>query len=469
MTTLDNKLDKENLFTNDLYRSEDVEEEISSWFYRPFTKSLQHNLILNKMTTAIDGENIKYEINNSFSYLVYSYLCFKTPHVKVKDEFKDKVRIALSHNFGINVVNKAVLKNDNDIINTLTQKTYDDYFQYLQNKGNNKKDNFNIGVGNIPKLEDWSENIEPHQINVYQPWYYGEDSYLAFPIYHKNTESKAAHIYTFEKDIKKLIKVQLLTGNDDNKIWKNVPNSDKNKYIELKYHSFTGENIPELWGKYSNITPDELNTYACKNKVIEETTGKIIEEIRERVFYYKDYIEFRSDNTSKLNRNITVNFKLDYPITSIFWKAINTTGEKYGNYSNYTTNSDNLYQGNDPIIKSSLTSGTTPIFKDMESHHFNIGESRNNFNNFPTETGYHGYSFSLDNSYTAGATSSVFINDGKLSCYLSNDPNKKEEENEEEEENEKEKSDSFSLNVILVYYRKMILTYDKEKAIINVI
>lgn len=425
------KTNTERIFNTGLYIPESLEEEISTWFYKDFTKSLKFDTFLDKMESSVDGENIKFSVKTAYHYLLYSYLCFKTPNVKVKREFSKKVRIAWCHNLGTNVVIKAIFKNDNDVLNTITRNTYDNYFQFMQIKGNNKKFNHDKGIGNIPVLENWNEDLPEYQINVYQPWYYGEDTSLAFPIYHKKSNTKAEHNYTFEKDIKKLLRVQILNDmNDENSGWKNIEsNSEKEKYIEISYSAFSNGNIPELWGKYSNVTEEELETYNCREK--------------ERFYYYRDFIEFRSENDQELNKNISVDVKLNNPITNIFWNTVNKKAESIGNFSNYTTNHDNLNDGIDPIKNTTLDS----FFKEVQSHHFNIAESRNLYTTSPTETGYHTYSFSLDNSYISGAVSTQNLNT-KMVCSLENVENNK---------------DTFQLILIACYYRKMTLSYDNNK------
>ena len=89
---------------------------------------------------------------------------------------------------------------------------------------------------------------------------------------------------------------------------------------------------------------------------------------------------------------------------AIFWKAENLNASKYNNYSNYTLNTDSLYDGWDPISKTSLKYGNLYKFRDMESDHFNSASSRRHFLSSPCEQGYHAYSFSWQHYNYAGST-----------------------------------------------------------------
>jgi len=432
----------------ELYYPSGPEEAMASWFHEDFMKSLYHDNFLVEMSLSADGEKTRYTINTAYKYLIYSYLRFQSPWVKVKEEHKDDIRIALCSNFGTNVVVDATLMNDNDTINTLHPIVYDDKQQFFPTVGPNKDSNYNKGIGNVNILQNWSTYLPSYPINVFQPWYYSEHSSLAFPIYHKGTETKAAHIYTFQKDVIDLIRVQHKI--DD--VWVDVKNVEKINYIDIEYRSFKGDYGPKLYGKYSNITEAELESYEC---VLDDKDDKGKKEKIDRVYYFIDNKVIKSTNVQKCGTNFEVSINLEVSILAIFWKALNVTAQKNGNFSNYTTNKDNLLEGWDPIKNNTLETPTRTFFKDLPSDHFNIAES-NNFPGAPTINGYHGYSFSLDHLSKVSAGSTTVLKNATLTCSLQN------RNIYGEIDTITKNDDEFQLYVNLMYYRKMILTYDNK-------
>src|SRR5438105_11175054 len=123
----------------------------------------------------------------------------------------------------------------------------DIFFQFFQELGAGKRDNNNIGIGNVECLEKWSEFLPCYPINVDQPWFYSLDPALSFPIFYKNSQTRAEHRYIFRRKLTDLIRVQIL---QKDRKWKDIVRGF-HKYLDIS--SAATIPTPELWGRYAYI------------------------------------------------------------------------------------------------------------------------------------------------------------------------------------------------------------------------
>lgn len=409
-------------FQRDIHLMSNMSEEIISNFYRAFIKSTWYSSIPMKLKCSEDGEEVIYSVNNSFHLLMYSYMCFNLPAVKVKPEYKNSVRIAWCHNIGTNHIKQAIFKEDDDTYHTWDSCWADIYFQFYQDGGAGKRENHNIGIGNVKCLEDWTDFLPSYPINVEQPWFYSMDHALSFPIFYKNSQTRAEHRYTFRRKLTDLLRVQAL-GRDGK--WKNTVNK-VHKYLDIT--ASTTLKLPELWGRYAYITEPEIKWYKCKPV---------------RTFYTRDIEVCDTANPNKYGSKAQIDLHCTNPCLAFFWVAENLDATASHNYSNYTTDINDLYSGWDPVRNSSLIYGTTVRLNNMPSHHFSIAEPRKHFPSAPSERGYHAYSFAWDSTSYHGDIGIVFAKmNAKLQCSIENNDifnNIAYDEDEEDETDELDK------------------------------
>lgn len=388
-------------YQHDIHKVNSSEEELMSIFYRPFTKSTWYSSVLMKLTETKEGDTVKkFTANNSFHYLMYTYLTAKTSRMEVSSRFKDRIRICWCHNLGLNYVQNASLKIDDDVYQKFDNTWLDFHTQFFQLPGAGKRESNYVGIGTVRCLEEWTTFLPEYNLDIAQPWYYSSDPSLAFPIFYKNSMTKLSHFYTFREQYTQLLRMQIKTPEG----WKNVLPDDMHQYLESP--NTLGIREPELWGKYSLVTEKEINYMKCKE---------------DRMFFYKDVVSFDNVNPFEAGQIATTeHLTTTNPCMAIFWVAENQGAIKYNNYSNYTTCDDDLYSGWDPILKSSLKYQDDFRFKDMESHHFNIAESRTHFRSAPSEQGYHAHSIAWDHEGVGGDIGLVFDNkfNPKLTCKL---------------------------------------------------
>lgn len=387
-------------FQRDIHVTSDMSENIISNFYRAFTKSTWYSSIPMKLKCTTDGEETVYSVNNSFHFLMYSYMRFVLPPVRVKPEYRGRVRISWCHNVGTNPVEQAVFKEDDDTYQTWDNVWADIYFQFYQDGGAGKRDNHNTGIGNVKCLEEWSEFLPAYAINVDQPWFYSMHPALAFPIFYKNSQTRAEHRYTFRRKLVDLLRVQIL---GTNRKWKDTT---KKVYQYLDINPSSSIRTPELWGRYAYITDAEMKWYKCS---------------KTRSFFTRDIEVCDTPNPNKYKTTAEINLHCTNPCLAFFWVAENRDATNNHNYSNYTTDSQDLYSGWDPVKTTTLKYGTTIRLDNMPSDHFSIAEPRRHFPSAPSERGYHGYSFAWDSTNFDGDVGVVFANmNAKLHCKIAN-------------------------------------------------
>lgn len=416
-----------------IYKTEDISEEIISNFHRQFLKSTWYSSVPIKLKCTADGDETLYIVNANFHFLIYTYMRFVLPPVRVRPEFKERVRIAWCHNIGTNITEKATFKEDDDTYQTWDNIWADIYFQFYQSSGAGKKENHNIGIGNVACLESWSEFLPSYPINVDQPWFYSMDPALSFPIFYKNTQTRAEHRYSFRRKISDLLRVQIFTKEG---VWKDTTRRI-NKYLDIDPASCI--KMPELWGRYSYITEGEIKWHKCEP---------------EKVFYTRDIVACDTENAITYKNTSEVTLDSTNPCLAFFWVAENKDAKAVKNYSNYTTDTQDLYLGWDPIKTTTLKYGAVTRFSNMPSDHFSIAEPRKHFPSSPQERGYHGYSYAANSSNFDCDVAILLSKMGaKLSCLIDNNDiyistNYDDEEEDEDEDNimdsVNDKDDSFS-------------------------
>lgn len=431
-------------FQRDIHKTSDMSEEIISVFYRTFIKSTWYSSVPMKLKCTSDGAETIYTVNNSFHFLMYSYMRFVLPLIRVKSQYKGRVRIAWCHNIGTNSVRQAIFKEDDDTYQTWDNYWADIYFQFYQDGGSGKRENHNIGIGNVKCLEDWTTDFLPsYPINVDHPWFYSMDHALSFPIFYKNSLTRAEHRYTFRLKVVDLLRVQIL-GKD--RKWKDTTRK-VDQYLDINPNETI--RTPELWGRYSYITESEIKWYKCKQN---------------RVFYTRDIEICETQNPNKYKSTAEVDLHCTNPCLAIFWVAENRDAASVHNYSNYTTDVHDLYTGWDPIKTTSLKYGTTVRLDRMPSDHFSIAEPRKHFISSPSERGYHAYSYAWDSTSFHGEIGLVLANmNAKLFCQIENNnifTNIQYNEEEGEEDHDDIADSPFDSN-----FNKESNKYDESKLI----
>lgn len=370
-------------FQNEIHLITQETEEIGSIFFKPLVRSTWYSTMLMKLPATQSGADTVYTVNNTFHFLLYTYLRFVLPTIKVKKGYENKIRIAWCHNIGNNIVSSATFKVDDAPYHTWDNYWADIDSQFNQRGGAGHRENHQLGIGNTKLLENWTTILPSMPINVSQPWFYSLDRASAFPIFYKGALTRAEHIYTFKKQVTDLLRIQVNTNGN----WTSIPGT-KNKTL-MKYLSVEPNSqieTPELWGRYGYITENELTWYkSCLSS-------------QKRISYIKDVAKCDAPNSNRYGSTSEIRLVTNNPCLALYWMAENMDAHSTNNFSNYTTDADNLYNGWDPIKNVSLKYGNVARLDKMPADHLSIAEPRNHCKSSPCEVGYHCLSFCDDST-----------------------------------------------------------------------
>lgn len=439
--------------------------EIISFFHHKFEKSTWYSQYTTKFKCTSTENELIYTVNNTFHYLLYSYMRQTFPALRVAERYKGLVQICWPHNLGTNYIVEGRLKFDDDVPQTIDSYWFDIYSQFYMKPG--FREHYELCVGSVPFLEQWRDFLPEFTTNVMQPFYYMRDVSTALPLFYFSSLTTITQNYTVRNTIGQLLRMRINTIPDqpDNPVWKEIPYNPK--YIEGA--GSTGIlRVPEMWGRVSYGMEMEINWHKeCSFEGVENLDPK--KPANEKVFYIEDVIACESDNPSQYGAKVVIDLDCKTPAKAMFWVAENLTARENRNFSNYTTNADDLYQGWNPIKGVSLSYGGHTRLDNMESDHFDKIEPWKHFPSAPWQPGYNAYSFSLDSTTLDADVGIVW--DGlkaKMTATLGNTdptlkPVKRTDEHRavlDELENDNKvqsSSDRFQIHVRLLVTKKMIV------------
>lgn len=454
-------------FQRELHVAEGPHDDIVSNNYRKFIKSTWYSTVVEEIPHAsTDNKDVTYHPNMDFHLLYYAYLRARLPAIRIRPQYRGKARIAWCHNIGTNLILRAAFMEDNKELQSWDSTWTDINSQFYQSSGAGKRDAHNVGIGNIKCLEEWAEALPAYTVNIDQPWFYSLEPYYAFPLLYKNSQTRVMHQYTFQLEIAKLLRVQIL----ENGKWHDVAKGI-HKVVNIKKKDSL--KIPELWGRYAYLTDNEVQWWKkCSDK---DLPGSKIS----RSLYIRNVEVCDAINSTTFGKVAEVVLESRHPCLAFFWVAENIDARKNRNYSNYTTNTEDLYSGWDPITDTTLIYGTTVRLDKMASDHFTLAEPRKHFPSAPHERGYHGLSYAYDSTNFDADNAIVLDNHmkAKLQCTLGdnnifnsleydNSLDKDEDDDDgpkifvEETKKEPKHSPQFLLRVRLLTLRKLSITSD---------
>jgi len=351
-------------------------EVIMSHVHRVFRKSTWHSHIPCKMSDSMSSDSVRYSKLPNFHLLYYTYRRHVIPAVRVKPELQDKYEIAWTRNLGINVLNTAKLVYAGNTVQTIDNIYLDDHFNFNVNKSDSE---INRLVGNVKSLTEFSKALPETILTIPDPWEYSRDTFLAIPLYLCNSID-VDHVYTFRNKVTELLRMKdLETG-------KIIP-------CNLKFIdgiSTTGLlPNPELWGRYGLLDSDELT---ASLNFWKKTNGEYNPD-NEKVYYQRDIVSKSGEKEGRFNEEISCKLDSGKPVRAIYWKVENLESSKNRSYSNYTTASDDIDNGSNPISEVYYTYSDSKRLEMMGSEHFQQMEPFHHAVRLP-KIGYNMYSYS---------------------------------------------------------------------------
>ena len=358
-------------------------EKIASIFYQGFEKVTWYTRILNKIPCSVVGDDNVYvfKVNTTFHYLVYTYMVQHWPHIRVKPEYRDDYKICWPHNRPHNTLQHGHFEVDDVVVNTLDHVWLDTYFEHFMKPG--FRDHYNMFVGNVPRDEEWGDVLYAYDTDLPQPWYYSRDPCLAFPLHYCARDTNVSHVYEVKNKIGDLLRMaKHVTDRNGDKSWVELKEVDFKVLDGVTSKSKLKK--PEMWAAYSYVTPNEIEwNVECQGADA-------------HVFYINDVVACDQTNTKTYGKTAQVDLCCKSPCKALFWSAENMDATKKRNYSNYTTDSVNLYNGWDPVQHISLKYSETERIKEMATHHFTRMQSWYHLPSPPSTAGYNVHSLAHD-------------------------------------------------------------------------
>ena len=154
----------------------DKKNQIKSRFSCTIKKNAwsAHNKV--KMSFTAEKSEVIYTSSKKYDVLFGSEMHISLLHIKVKEDYKNKIEICYPHNPGHNICHRGELKVDDDHHAYIDDIWLDTHSQRFMKVGAGKRDLYNRMVGNLPCLEDWSTELPGMNLLVPQPYYYGRDT-----------------------------------------------------------------------------------------------------------------------------------------------------------------------------------------------------------------------------------------------------------------------------------------------------
>lgn len=402
------KLDAQNfnLFQKELHRRRgvkvdggDVElmEGVSTIFQHRFKKISWYTPIKEKLESLGEGEIITYSANNSYDHLFKTFLDLLLPALRIKSKYADKYRMAWTHNIGINIAPEAKLSANDIPLNGFDSVGHDILCQFGYHVKPGFKKHHLISIGSIPKLEQWTTFLPAHPLNVLQPFYYMHANHLALPLLGSSTYT-FKHTYKLRRRILDLLRMQKY--NEKTSTWVDIkPNHQVVEGIKDKDALLM---VPQLWGRYARITDEERNWYKeCES---------------EYSCYYSDFVVADDKNRKFYGDTAEIFLKSATPTKAIFWVCENLKASRYNNYSNYTTNAENVERGWNPSEKYKITYASSTRVDETSIDHAEREEAWE-FPRAPWEPGYNAVTF-CNNPFSIDGEASVDLQNNNASLVV---------------------------------------------------
>lgn len=374
------KLDLESLtdFQRKIYEPKSQDEEIEARFAYNSKKSTWSTHLPIKLQCRQETDEIVYFPNMKFDYLLYTYLRIKLPTLKVKDIYKKNVQICWPHNVGLNIIKQGVLQSDGETCQTINDIWLNIHSQYFMKPG--KCSHFNVMIGNVPFLEQWSTLLPEYILTVPQPWYYSNHYGYALPLF-LCSGSTITHRYRYRLRFEEILRMRVFNANKQE--WTEIPYNFK--YLE-GVSADEHIAIPELWGRHAEITVDE------RNWLLEENQKK-----KNSSIYIEDVVTYSSENTYHFGSTIPMDLHCQFPSKTLYWVAENMQATKNRNFSNFTTNAHSLFEGWNPCQYGKLLYGGVERIPESQHELFDRTEPWYHLQTIPREPGYNVISFAYDN------------------------------------------------------------------------
>ena len=351
-----------------------IEPSIKAWNVEltvPLTQSERN-------AESADTSQSVYTADSELDFLIKTCLFFDTPRVRVKKKFQQTIQIRWCHNMPHNAVKSArIIFNGKSDSSVLNRHVYDIKSALFMLPGAGMREHYDYMIGNIASLQEWNTELLSAKITFPQPWYYAEHKANAIPLFTLPRDHKIEHVYTFNRPVDVLM---MRVRDKVNNTWKLIkPDVRFLDFITTK----TVFNTPVMLGRYAKL-PDSPNDH--------EKQWHFSPNGPSHSYLVTTYMTFSSENPCAAGQQAVIDIILATPARAMYILAENLVSKKKHNYSNYTTNSNDVNYGLNPVLAASDFFGKKPhaTFEQYQLDRLNIWDY---FPSAPLQLGYNVRSF----------------------------------------------------------------------------
>ena len=364
--------------------------------------------------TAEDGEVI-YTASKKFDVIFKSEININLFPIRVKDKWKSQIQICYGHNLGHNIAYQGEVKIDDDHHQTIDSVWLDIHSQLYMKQGAGFREHYNRMVGNLPCLEEWSGELPGIRLPVPQPYYYSKNTRMGLKTL-QSSMNTVTHHYKIRNKIHEILRMRCrnpsapgIGGQNGNDEWQEIPCNLK--YLVLPAKEFP---IPELWARYALMTDQEREWFKFDKASGRNGTATTNGTTKHKT-WIEDVMMFTSNNPIPLGSTDIIPLPCKVPCKAVFWVAQDAKSIENRNFSNYTTNSENLFNGWNPCSKVDIKYGGTARLEKLSHEHFELSEPWDFFPSAPAEPGYNAWTLGYEMTSLNADTAIVL---GKMNASL---------------------------------------------------
>jgi hypothetical protein len=323
LTSLRLEIQQKNIMDNPIQRRLHLPSELGksvdptfSWDYYNVAYSDSQTVDIEPVVTQNpDGTvTITFTFDQSFSVVQSTTLYMTTPEYATKSA---DIMIALPDNFFHNYVSRAELKFGDQSMTTMDTSVFDALIQTAPVRTSRKQYLRNIGNNGV--LNVFNHRLAASRVSFPVPWGWSRRNSPPLPLF--LIEGPVTVSYTL-KPVTSLLRV--------------VQRNRQGQEILRKYNPNDPVDVPPLpiprmVCEYANLTPEEI-------------------EIQKSITRQMSLDSFASIRVPVVDGMGRIRINNDWPMRSVFVMAQNMKAALVNNLSNYSTDYEDSYKGNGPLL-----------------------------------------------------------------------------------------------------------------------
>lgn len=370
--------------------------------YTPFYKSHSKISWSHHFSEKLPCSNIEiksemiFSANMKYHGLLYTTFDQELPSIRLKDGYTGR----WVKNVGSKIINLGELRFNSQPLQTIDEMYNDYYIQCMADQS------YDQDIGNIPSLQNWSQELPPYTTSFNLPWFYAERCSSYFPLLFCGYQDQLTHHYNLKRKISEIFEVK---RNDEI-----VPfDSESIETVGSISGSSITSNlllpIPEMWGEYMLKADYECEHNRC------EAISQIGNTMIINDMISMDYEYQREKNFDDIKKNVH----------TFFWSA------KHVNSPDYS------YRGDNPIRSTSIHTGKLSIVDNIGSDKTSYKHPQKHFPRIPQDIGYNVWTCGMKAKDTYPIPGNTITSNGKVIINL------------------KENSHDFIIKMRLIYHKKL--------------